>query len=53
MFCDFSFFVVEFSDGMVLVFSGYGLLGFFKEKELKELEEIVIGYLKVDIVMFF
>lgn len=45
--------MVEFSDGMVLVLSGYGFLGFFKEIELKELEDIVIGYLIVDVGFFF
>lgn len=50
-FCDFSSFVAELSDGMVLALSGYGPSGSFKEKESKESEETVTGYLKADTVM--
>ncbi|PFX34574.1 Sperm-associated antigen 17 [Stylophora pistillata] len=49
-FCDFSSFVAELSDGMVLALSGYGPSGSLKEKESKE-EETVTGYLKTDTVM--
>lgn len=50
-FCDFSSFVAELSDGMVLALSGYGPSGSFQEKESKESEETVTGYLKADTVM--
>lgn len=48
-FCDFSSFVAELSDGMVLTLSGYGPSGSLKEKESKESEETVTGYLTGDI----
>ncbi|XP_078373230.1 sperm-associated antigen 17-like isoform X2 [Oculina patagonica] len=49
-FCDFSSFVAELSDGMVLALSGYGPSGSLKEKETKESEDIVTGYLAADVV---
>lgn len=48
-FCDFSSFVAELSDGMVLALSGYGPSGSLKEKELKQSEDIVTGYLTTDV----
>ena len=47
-FCDFSSFVAELSDGMVLSLSGYGPSGSLKEKELKESDDTVTGYLTAD-----
>jgi len=48
-FCDFSSFVAELSDGMVLALSGYGPSGSLKEKEPKESEDTVTGYLTADV----
>ena len=48
-FCDFSSFVAELSDGMVLALSGYGPSGSLKEKEPKESEDAVTGYLTADV----
>ena len=48
-FCDFSSFVAELSDGMVLALSGYGPWGSLKEKEPKESEDIVTGYMTADV----
>ena len=47
-FCDFSSFVAELSDGMVLALSGYGPSGSLKEKEPKESDDTVTGYLTAD-----
>lgn len=49
-FCDFSSFVAELSDGMVLALSGYGPSGSLKEKEPKESEDILTVYLAADVV---
>lgn len=48
-FCDFSSFVGELNDGMVVALSGYGPSGSLKEKEPKESEDTVTGYLTADI----
>lgn len=48
-FCDFSSFVAELSDGMVLALSGYGPSGSLKEIEPKESEDTVTGYLTADV----
>ena len=48
-FCDFSSFVAELSDGMVLALSGYGPTGSLKEKEPRESEDTVTGYLAADV----
>ena len=48
-FCDSSSFVAELSDGMVVALSGYGPSGSLKEKEPKESEDTVTGYLTADV----
>ena len=48
-FCDFSSFVAALSDGMVVALSGYGPSGSLKEKEAKESEDTVTGYLTADV----
>lgn len=52
-FCNFCFFVVEFSDGMIVVLSGYGFMGFLMEKDFREIEDMIIGYLIVDFVLLY
>lgn len=48
-FCDFSSFVAELSDGMVLALSGYGPSGSLKENEPKESDDTATGYLTADV----
>ena len=48
-FCDFSSFVAELSDGMVVALSGCGPSGSLKEKEPKESEDTVTGYLTAEV----
>lgn len=47
-FCDFSSFVAELSDGMVVTLSGYGPSGSLVEKESKDAEDTVTGHLIAD-----
>lgn len=47
-FCDFSSFVAELSDGMVVALSGYGPSGTLIEKDAKDSEDTVTGHLITD-----
>lgn len=47
-FCDFSSFVAELSDGMVVTLSGYGPSGALIEKDAKDSEDTVTGHLIAD-----
>lgn len=47
-FCDFSSFVAELSDGMIVALSGYGPSGSLIEKESKDSEDAVTGHLIAD-----
>lgn len=47
-FCDFSSFVAELSDGMIVALSGYGPSGSLAEKDARETEDTVTGHLIAD-----
>ena len=47
-FCDFSSFVAELSDGMIVALSGYGPSGSLAEKGARETEDTVTGHLIAD-----
>ena len=47
-FCDFSSFVAELSDGMIVALSGYGPSGSLVEKDARETEDTVTGHLIAD-----
>ncbi|KAK2570951.1 Sperm-associated antigen 17 [Acropora cervicornis] len=47
-FCDFSSFVAELSDGMIVALSGYGPSGSLAEKDTRETEDTVTGHLIAD-----
>ena len=48
-FCDFSSFVAELSDGMIVALSGYGPSGSLIEKDAKDSEDTVTGHLTADV----